>query len=246
MPFRWTLLAAHLALAAGAAARGETVYRVDSPHDVVDDNLLDGICHTVAGTCTLRAAIQEANRTPAGTNAAILLPEGQFAISIPPDILNGEGSGDFDFTTPASGERTIHIYGGGTERSIVDAGFVDRVFDVGDAVHLRLHDLALGNGAAFGAAGDSGGGGIKARGDVELHRVEVRGCSAAYGGAVWVPAGGTAHLRAYDTTFRDNTAGEGGGCTWRSSPSWSGRPSTGTGRKREGRSSSTRTARSAW
>ena len=37
-------------------------YTVDSNSDAADANVGDGICATAAGTCTLRAAIQEANQ----------------------------------------------------------------------------------------------------------------------------------------------------------------------------------------
>src|SRR5690349_5388526 len=40
-------------------------FSVNDLADGADDNVGDGICHTAAGTCTLRAAIQEANASPA-------------------------------------------------------------------------------------------------------------------------------------------------------------------------------------
>jgi CSLREA domain-containing protein len=39
------------------------VFTVNSIGDEPDDNLADNVCHTAAGTCTLRAAIQQANAT---------------------------------------------------------------------------------------------------------------------------------------------------------------------------------------
>jgi CSLREA domain-containing protein len=45
-----------------AAPAAEMVYIVNSDQDAPDNDLGDGICLTVHGKCTLRAAIQEANR----------------------------------------------------------------------------------------------------------------------------------------------------------------------------------------
>ena len=41
--------------------QASATFIVDSELDAVDSNLGDGVCQTAEGTCTLRAAIQEAN-----------------------------------------------------------------------------------------------------------------------------------------------------------------------------------------
>ena len=46
-----------------AAMTSAAVFTVDSTGDEPDDNFADSVCHTAAGTCTLRAAIQQANAT---------------------------------------------------------------------------------------------------------------------------------------------------------------------------------------
>ena len=60
-------LARHYALSfsllLGPAMTSAAVFTVDSIGDEPDDNLSDSLCHTAAGTCTLRAAIQQANAT---------------------------------------------------------------------------------------------------------------------------------------------------------------------------------------
>jgi len=63
-------------LAAPAAASAAT-YTVDSVGDQVDKNLGDEECETAAGTCTLRAAIEEANES-VGTADAIAFASSEF------------------------------------------------------------------------------------------------------------------------------------------------------------------------
>src|SRR5258707_843019 len=56
------LVAAVLALFAGVVpTHASTVFTVNSPADKPDTAPGDGNCHTKANTCTLRAAVQEAN-----------------------------------------------------------------------------------------------------------------------------------------------------------------------------------------
>src|SRR5574340_707697 len=73
-------LAVAALLAVAPAANGAT-FAVNSTADAVDVNPGDGVCATAAGTCTLRAAIQEANAL-AGADT-IVLPAGTFTITIP-------------------------------------------------------------------------------------------------------------------------------------------------------------------
>src|SRR5207237_1253059 len=71
------LLAATPALAA--------TFNVNTPTDAVDDNLADGVCHTAANQCSLRAAIQQANALAApapGDPHIVSLPAGTFTLTI--------------------------------------------------------------------------------------------------------------------------------------------------------------------
>ena len=71
-------LGAVLGLSAASAA-GLT-FVVNSTVDSVDANVGDGLCRTSAGTCTLRAATQEANAQP-GHDTIHILP-GTYAIRV--------------------------------------------------------------------------------------------------------------------------------------------------------------------
>jgi CSLREA domain-containing protein len=68
------LLCGALAAAFITSTAGATTFVVNSTGDQPDDNTANNVCHTAVGTCTLRAAIQQANAT-AGTDII------QFAIT---------------------------------------------------------------------------------------------------------------------------------------------------------------------
>ncbi len=65
------------------AAAAATDLQVDSGGDDADDQPGDGRCHTAAGECSLRAAIQEADATPAGRTITFAVPH---AGATPPTI----------------------------------------------------------------------------------------------------------------------------------------------------------------
>jgi CSLREA domain-containing protein len=95
-------------------------FTVNSTADGIDDDTSDGVCHTVANTCTLRAAIMQANRA-GGLGATIVLPAGTYVLERPPSGSDGEDSGDLNLTTPASGDPLITISGAGASTTIIDA-----------------------------------------------------------------------------------------------------------------------------
>ena len=69
-----TMLAAFPALA--------VTFTVNSTDDLPDTNPASGTCHTAANTCTLRAAVMQANRS-SGAGATIILPPGVYTLTIP-------------------------------------------------------------------------------------------------------------------------------------------------------------------
>ena len=50
-----------LVVLAATAARADTEFVVNTSADLIDDNTDDGVCHTSANTCSLRAAVMQAN-----------------------------------------------------------------------------------------------------------------------------------------------------------------------------------------
>src|SRR4051794_28112260 len=143
------LLVALLATCGSASAATFTVDRTAT--DAVDANVGGGGCAAVGGGCTLRAAVQEANVTPALDT--IVLPSGQTAhLTIGAAGTTGPDHGDLDVT------HDLTVQSSGAEPATIDGGDVDRIFDVPAAtpnIKLTLTGLTLQNGKV---TGESGGG----------------------------------------------------------------------------------------
>jgi uncharacterized repeat protein (TIGR01451 family)/CSLREA domain-containing protein len=99
---------------------------VNSFTDAVDADPGDGICQTmVANSCSLRAAIQEANALPnAGSPDQIILPAGTHTLSIAGMDEQQAARGDLDISDD------VILQGAGAQQTIIDAAGVDRVMDI--------------------------------------------------------------------------------------------------------------------
>ena len=191
------VLVSHAALAA--------TFTVDSTDDTVDAKPGDGKCATDVGTCTLRAAIQEANEQGGGT---INLNPGTYVLRIAPDhTLPLAATGDLDIY----GELTIS--GGGADKTIIDGGGIDRVFAMQVASRVSISDVTVRNGAAL--AGDDGGG-IWNYGNLTLEHVIVTGNKTRVDASLTAdaPGGGIFNagaLQLRNCKITDNTAVDMGG-----------------------------------
>jgi CSLREA domain-containing protein len=173
------LAAALLALASPLAA-GPT-YTVNSTTDAVDSNPGDGFCLTAAMTCTLRAAVMEANKHSAST---ITVPAGTYALDILPSCLNdSDACGDLNIDA----SMTIN----GSPGTIIDAnGLGDSIFHVSNGVTLTLTGVTLQKSSAAGGA-------IFLENTAALHVSDSRitDCHATgYGGGGITAVGGTVIL----------------------------------------------------
>lgn len=142
------------------------VYIVDSSADLADADTGDGICQTSSSTCTLRAAIQQANAWP-GTDS-IVLPAGTYTLSIAGAGENAAASGDLDITD------ALNIGGAGAAAAIIDGGGIDRVVDIAGGVAVRITGVTIRNGATTGS-----GGGIYNLGTLTLADSIVTGNTSA-------------------------------------------------------------------
>jgi CSLREA domain-containing protein len=177
---------------AGTAAAA--TFDVTSTMDQPDSNPGDGVCSSTPGVaCTLRAAIQEANAL-AGDDV-INLPAGNFILTIAGTLENAAATGDLDVV------ETVWIYGEGIDVTRIDAGGLDRVFDVHSGV-LQLVGLTVTGGRANSASSFLGGG-IQATGN----RLVIGNCRltdnvANQGGAIF--ASSATFVQIADSILDDN------------------------------------------
>src|SRR5918998_650001 len=185
-------------------------FQVNDTNDRVDANLGDGLCRTSQNTCTLRAAIQQANMLNGADE--INLPGGVYTIRLgggavvdPPDPPGGvvgfvwdpglfqDYEGDYDIGGP------LTINGAGDASTIIDGGApafgstpeqtaLDRIFEI--------HPNA---------------------GNVTLSGVTIReGWHAETGGGLMNYSAGV--VRLVDSTVRDNAAWNYGGGIYSGGP----------------------------
>ena len=146
---------ANLTLAISASA--VIVFNVDSTLDQIDDDTSDGVCHTAANTCTLRAAVMQANPV-ISVGATVVLPAGTYTLTLPATGADGSDSGDLNFTPPASGNPILSIVGAGQSSTIVGGNLQSRIFRVHPGRTATLSLLTVRNGYVPGA---TDGGGIR-------------------------------------------------------------------------------------
>lgn len=163
-------LVAVLLISNTAYAKPSVVFIVDDTTDLIDNNLADGICHTTAGTCTLRAAIMQANAL--GGTHTINLPAGVYTLTISGANEDYAVTGDLDIRSD------LIINGVGATATIVNGSQLDRVFEVFSPAQAIISGVTIRNGNA------TDGGGIKNHGTLWITDTIITGNSAIVGGGV--------------------------------------------------------------
>jgi hypothetical protein len=204
-----------LVLPSGSAdAATATTWHVNALDDAVDAHLGDGACRTQAGTCTLRAAVQEAGRSQGADT--IVLPKGRIEFSQPNTWPLPSQTVDLEMS-PARGDLdiagSVTIVGAGADRSTVDANGIDRAFSVLVGGSLTLRDLKITGGDA--TVNDKTpldiaiGGAVLNNGALAVDRVAlVRNKADGGGGIFSIPL---TNFTVQDSLIADNSAVEGGG-----------------------------------
>lgn len=198
------------AVAAGASqlATASIAFTVDTTADTVDANPGDGTCADASGHCSLRAAIQEADR--ASTSVRITVPAGTYQLTIrppsapfgtiPPSAFDPQ-YGDLDVS------GSVQIVGASAAQTIVNAAGIDRVFQIASGAQVTLQGLTIEGGQSTydcdGGWGVLNAGSLQLTADVVTNNVS----SCGYGGGVY----NTGSLGATDTTFSHNVVYQGGG-----------------------------------
>ncbi len=180
-------------------ATAATTLEVNSPADAVDAIPGNGACATASGSCTLRAAIQEANAL-AGPDV-IELPAGTYALTASGAAEDFGNTGDLDITAPVS------ITGAGASATTIDGNGSDRV------VHLleTAGNVTITGVTIRGGFTEDDGGGVYSLsgGTLRLDAVAVTDNVTTGGGGGVHAATGT--LRVTGSTIEGNEAGSGGG-----------------------------------
>ena len=118
---------------------------VNSVADAVDQDPGNGICDTGNGSCTLRAAVMEANAL-AGADT-IVLPAGIYILAIAATKHAGAAEGDLDIIDE------LTITGAGAAATIVDGGGIDRVFKLLPEATVEISGVTVRNGNSIGNGG---------------------------------------------------------------------------------------------
>lgn len=175
-------------------------FNLDSTADAVDANPGNGVCATVASTCTLRAAIQEANALPGSDT--INMPVGTYNLTIAGAGENASATGDLDITD------SVTIMGSGAKASqtIINGLASDRVMEldpsVSGGITVTLFALTVRNGA----------GGILSNATLYLTDVDVRNnIASGYAGGLHNSSFGTATLLNVTIDSNSDIVGNAGG-----------------------------------
>ncbi|HWU32413.1 MAG TPA: choice-of-anchor Q domain-containing protein [Marmoricola sp.] len=198
-----------------AASTRPVTFVVNAFNDAIDAHPGDGQCRTVAGTCTLRAAVQEADAS-SSTPHVIVLPAGRISMSIKTKWPLPSQTVDLK-TDPAYGELNIDgnvtVIGKSASRTVIAVNGIDRGFSVQVGGFLALRDLTItGANARVNdhTPGDIAiGGAVLNNGGLVLERVALIGNEADGGGGVFSIPLTTIAVR--DSLIANNRAVEGGG-----------------------------------
>ncbi|QDT92883.1 choice-of-anchor Q domain-containing protein [Gimesia algae] len=179
----------------------ESGYIVTSFKDSVDAVPGDGVSVDSQGRSTLRAAIIEAN-AHAGADT-ILLGSGTYTLSLFGLGENGALLGDLDITDD------LTIIGAGSERTFIDADFLDRIFHIFTDVNVTIRGVTLVNGSVTRV---EDGGAILNFGNLILEDVTIENGLANRGGALF----NNGIVTMTDSLFENNTAIADGGAIFNS------------------------------
>jgi CSLREA domain-containing protein len=150
------LLLLSVCLVALSITAEAATFTVNSTLDDVDADPGNGICATAGGACTLRAAIQEANVHPGADT--IVLKAKKYYLTIPGTAEGAAATGDLDITD------SLTIKGVSSAQTIINAGALDRVFQIIGPVTVKFVNLSIQNGFVQ----ESGGGIFNSGGTVSL------------------------------------------------------------------------------
>jgi hypothetical protein len=190
------------AIRAAFAAPSVAPFTVNSTLDQIDDNTSNVACHTTDNTCTLRAAVMQANQVPV-PGVTINLPSGTYTLTLLALAGDPDANGDLNLTTPNSGNPVISIVGAGADKTFIDGNQIDRVFRIDSGRTVSITGVTIRNG--YSPASD--GGGIWNNGRLTVSNSTISGNHAVRGGGIFDEQS----LIVLNSTISQNTSDHAGG-----------------------------------
>jgi hypothetical protein len=138
------------AVAPNAVSAAPGSFTVDDGGDLVDA-AIDGECRTAADTCTLRAAVQEANA--AGGTTQILVAPAVETVKLNIAGVGGAEVGDLNIDAGVTVQLTGNVLDPSRVVEVNASAMADRHFHVADKGRLELVHVLLAGGAADGDGG---------------------------------------------------------------------------------------------
>ena len=185
-------------------AHAEVTFNVDTVADQIDADIVDGLCLTKTGDCSLRAAIMQANHLSGPDTTHIVLPAGEYVLTQAVTGSDGEDSGDLNLTTPTLAGQIISIEGDTAQTSVIDANAIDRVMTIDSNRTAVVSRVTIRHGFE-----QSVGGGISVDGTLTLIDSIVADNEGFTAGGAWVDVNGK--LVVLRSTFSSNISRNGGG-----------------------------------
>jgi hypothetical protein len=185
-----------LALLPHAEAAEPADFTVDDTRDLPDKNLHDKKCRTREQTCTLRAAVQQANFL--GGGRVIAVPPGTYALAIGGAFEDEAVTGDLDITAD------LAIQGAGARRTVIRGDTDDRLFDIHPGATVSIFGVTVEGGEV-----DDNGGGIRNAGELLIVRRSTISDNLAVGDGGGIHNSGQLWL--FKSTVSGNTALNSGG-----------------------------------
>ena len=178
---RWLVFAFTAAIGLSACHQNGTVFAVDITTDSVDANPGDGLCADASGSCSVRAAVMEANAVP-GVEEIRLMAGTTHFLTIDGGYEDAAATGDLDITD------AVVVTGDGA----IDAtAILDRVFDIRHSSGLvELEDLDL-RGTAMTPGSIQAGSVLlhEGSGSLLVSRSDISGTAHPLGSAVHLGGG---------------------------------------------------------
>jgi CSLREA domain-containing protein len=186
-------------------------FGVNQTSDEVDTATGDGRCVTASGTCSLRAAIQEANADPGPDTIGFLLSD-TYTLTRAGMFENAAATGDLDISDDLTIVGAVYVNGGGIDRvfhlvgtptvSIVGlnvyGGKLADGYGDGAGILVSGGSLTITGGYVYGNDGKGWGGGVHVAAGASLTTASspsISGNSAGIGGGVSGAAGSTINLK---------------------------------------------------